>query len=414
MSGHTTWVISELYYPEGASTGRILTAIAEDLSQKGRTVKVLCAKPTYDSLGQKVVSRETHNGVEIRRCPSTSLDRHKLPFRAINFLTFCISTFFIALSSFKKGDTVLVVTNPPVLPFIVRAAAGLKGARTVLLIHDIYPEALDRAGILSETKGSFRFLDKRFSKMISKMDRAIVLGRDAKELIIQKLNRWNLPVLPIDIVPNYADINEVLPGERSDNPLIMELGWQDKFILQYAGNMGRTHGFSTVVETLEAMKEDPTVQFHFIGSGAMKKKLEEEVLARGLTNTCVSGYRPKEQLNDSLGACDAALITFSPRMWGVSIPSRMYNVMSAGRPIVGSCEPDSEMGLVIREHKIGWIAEPGSTESLISAIKAAQNTSIEERREMGLRARKAAVEIYSDRHTFDQMHDSLSAAEAQK
>ncbi|MCG9894826.1 MAG: hypothetical protein MH204_05070, partial [Fimbriimonadaceae bacterium] len=119
-------VVSELYYPEGSSTGRILTRLAEGLAED-REVHALCCRPTYESRGEAVPTTEVHKGVHIRRVASTTFDKNRLVGRAFNALSATASMFLGGLKTFRRGDVVLTVTNPPTMPFVVSAAARLKG-----------------------------------------------------------------------------------------------------------------------------------------------------------------------------------------------------------------------------------------------------------------------------------------------
>ena len=135
------WVVSELYYPEETSTGYYLTTIAEGLADKF-DVKVICGQPTYSRRGIRAPKREIHNGIEIFRAAGAGLDKNVVAFRLINMLTLGLSVLLHGLRRFLRGDRVLVVTNPPSMPFIVAIASMIRGASYVLLIHDSYPEVL--------------------------------------------------------------------------------------------------------------------------------------------------------------------------------------------------------------------------------------------------------------------------------
>src|SRR5450759_3845186 len=140
------WVISELYYPEETGTGYFLTKIAEGLARY-YTVGVLCSQPTYSARGVRAPVREQHKGVSIQRCRGTTLNKDVLIFRLINLITISASVFFNAWLRIGKQDVVLVVTNPPLLPFLVSWVCRLREAKCLLLIHDVYPEVLIAAGM---------------------------------------------------------------------------------------------------------------------------------------------------------------------------------------------------------------------------------------------------------------------------
>src|SRR5688572_27378042 len=139
------WVVTELYYPEETSTGYYLTRIAEGLTSKFE-VKAISGQPNYSARGTRAPKHEFRNGVEIFRVAGTTLDKNVIVFRLINMFTLGFTTFLTALFKFRAGNRVLVVTNPPVMPFLMAAAALVRGAAYTLLVHDNYPEILIAAG----------------------------------------------------------------------------------------------------------------------------------------------------------------------------------------------------------------------------------------------------------------------------
>src|ERR1700733_14737681 len=142
------WIISELYYPELTSTGYFLTGIAEGLAT-AYDVSVLCGQPSYWARGVRAPVHEIRNGVNVQRCRATTLDKNRPLFKIINLITVSVSIFLVALFRLRRGDIVIAVTNPPLLPYVAAFACRLKGAHIVPLIHDVYPEVLTRLDILS-------------------------------------------------------------------------------------------------------------------------------------------------------------------------------------------------------------------------------------------------------------------------
>ncbi|MEP6757311.1 MAG: glycosyltransferase family 4 protein [Chthonomonadales bacterium] len=384
----TVWAVSEIYYPDDNSTGYFLSKIAEGLAEENR-VRVLCGQPSYSARGTRAPIKETHNGVEIERCSGTTFPKDNLPLRLVNALTVSMAIFFKALTRIKKGDPVIVVTNPPPLPFIIGIVCWVKGAKLCLLIQDVYPEVLVATGLTTETSLISRMVGSINRKLYRTATRVIALGRDMESLVYQKLGNKSDRVV---IIPNWADHNDVKPGDRNDNALLKELGMENNFVIQYSGNMGRTHGLEYVMAAAEKLSSDTRFKFLFIGSGAKKKFVEEK--SKELPNVTVLGYRPRAELQTSLNACDVSIITFVPGMAGVSVPSRMYNVMATGKPIIAVADPHSELALVVKEENIGWLVPPNNTEALIAALKDAASDP-DRLVEMGKRSRKVIEEKYT-------------------
>jgi colanic acid biosynthesis glycosyl transferase WcaI len=123
--------------------------------------------------------------------------------------------------------------------------------------------------------------------------------------------------------------------------------------------------------------------------------LEREIGRRALDNVTLLPPCAREDLSMYLAACDLAVIAFLPGMAGVSVPSRLYNILASGRPVLAVAEPQSELSLVIREEEIGWTVPPAEPESVATAIATAVAAGAESRARMGARARHAAESRYS-------------------
>jgi len=386
------WIVSELYYPEETSTGYIATKIAEGLSQHFPT-HALCSQPTYSARGISAPVREVYNGVVIRRCRATTLNKDVLLFRLVNLLTISLSMFFHAVVSFEQGDVVLVTTNPPTLPFFTAVACRIRGAKCVLLVQDVYPESLVAAGLLDAHSFPVSVLNRLNLVLYRAMERISVFGRDMEALVREKLATG--ASTNIVIIRNWADADQIVPSPREQNELLKQLGLPGKFVAQYAGNIGRVHGIETLLKTAKILHgADTDIHFLFIGSGAKKKWLEDAVKKNGLNNVTILSNRPRGDQQNFLNACDVAITAFVPGMTGVGVPSRMYNIFSAGKPIVAAVEEDSELGLVVREENVGWIVPVNDAEKIADAILEAKSKP-QLLAEMGLRARAIAENKYS-------------------
>jgi colanic acid biosynthesis glycosyl transferase WcaI len=384
------WVVSELYFPEETSTGYYLTRIAEGLTDKF-DVKVISGQPTYSARGTKAPRREIRNQVEIYRVSGTTWDKNVIVFRLINMITLSLSVLFRSLTAFRPGDRVLVVTNPPSMPFVIAVASMFRGAVYTLLIHDNYPEILIAAGKMKATS-FFVGLMQRLNRWLYKnASRIIVVGRDMAELVEKKTSGLEVPVT---FIPNWAELETVSPALRNENRLLKELNLQNKFVLLYAGNMGPPNDIESIIGAAELLKEDDNFHFIFLGGGVKKAGLVKDISGRGLSNITVLDPRPRSEQLDFLNGCDVALVSLVGKMLGVSVPSRTYNILAAGKPILALAEPSSEVATIISEETVGWIVPPGEPEQLAETIKSIPR-SLDELATMGERARKAAERKYS-------------------
>ena len=399
------WVITELYWPEQTSTAHYLTGIAEGLALTTRT-SVICGQPGYEDKAARAPKREKRREVSISRCGGTKLSKDRLVFRLVNAVTITLSIFLHAIRNFRRGDRVLVVTNPPFLPFAIAIAARLRGCPLILLVHDVYPELLHSAGVLSEQSIPYQILHRLSRTIYRRASRVVVLGRDMYELVAARVAKPGKLV----IIPNWSDLDEIAPLERSQTRLTRKLDLANRFVVQYSGNMGRTHGIEDLWTVTQRLGHRKELHFLLIGAGAKKKWLDEQVALTRARNVTVLGRSAREDLADALGSCDVSIVSLVPGMAGVSVPSRLYNVLASGRPIIAIAEAHSELARVVIEEEIGWVVEPGNLAQLEETILDAA-TSRDRLSAMGLRARKAAEDKYSYAAVIALYRDVVAAAD---
>lgn len=397
------WVVTEVYYPEMISTGYYLTSIAEGLSDEF-DVKVICGQPNYASRGMTAPRVEIHNGVEIFRSWSTRLDKNVISYRVINMLTLGASMFIKSIGKLRRGDQVLVVTAPPSLPFTTALAALIRGAGYTLLLHDTYPEILIAVGKANPDSLLVNIANRLNRWLYKNARRIIVVGRDMKELMERKTNGFDSSIVTI---PNWADLELVKPIDRHSNPLLRELGIGDKFVFMYAGNIGHPTDIETIIDCAELLKSDERFHFVFVGSGAKKPWLDSAVSSRSLSNVSVLGQKPRTEQSIFLNACDVGLISLIDKMWGTAMPSRTYNILAAGKPILALTEEGSELARVIDEEGVGWHIPPGNANRLKELVLRCY-----ERRfdlpELGDRARNAALQKYSLQTAVENYRRAIS------
>lgn len=391
MTKKRLWIVSELFYPEQTSTGYFLTKIATGLAARW-DVHAVAAQPTYSERGIIAPRREDYEGIVIHRLASTRLNKDSLPLRLVNFLTFSLSVLWFALRNFRRGDHVLLVTNPPLLIPLVAVVAQLKGLNASLLVHDVYPDVLSATGMLRENSLAYRALAAFFRWSTAAFRQLVVLGRDMQQRVAHNSRR---PVHDVPIITNWGDVDEIQPIALADNPFVDELDLTDRVCIQFSGNIGRTHDVQTLIEAARHFRDDDRVRFLFIGYGGQANRLREDIADFDLANAIFFDRQPREKLAAMLACATATVIPFNPGMKGISVPSRMYNIMSAGTPIIAMADADSELALTVSENDAGWALASGDAAGLIAVIerlKSAEGRA--ERDAKGRNARDAVVRSY--------------------
>lgn len=397
------WILSEVFHPEETSTGHILTRIGTSLASRF-TLSVICARPTYSLRGARVSKTETYRDMTIRRVWSTTFDKNIVPLRLLNHATFGIGTLVRALIEFRKHDVVVVVTNPPILPFLAALVCMLRGATMVLLVHDVYPEVLVAAGYGRPSSPVIRLIQLATRWLYRQSQAIVVLSEDMKSLVRSKVGSDSPRVC---VIPNWADLDLIDSKPRENSQLLDSLGLTEKFVVQFAGNIGRVQNIPNIVDGITELETDPAIHFLFVGNGGMLAYLAMEVERRGLSNVTLLDPVPRNQAAMIHQACDLALLALSPGMSGVSAPSRLYNILASGRPILANVESESEVGTLVTSESLGWVVEPSDVDGFVNAVRSASSER-EACAHMGARARDIAEQRFAPDAILDEWTKLLS------
>lgn len=399
-SGPTIWFISEVYFPDEQGTAFYTTGLAEGLAGNFK-VGVLCSCPTVTARGKRVARKEVRNGVIVERCMGTTLDKDIFILRLVNIATYSVSILLKALTRVKKGDIVFAVTSPPSTPFIARFVCFLKKAVCVLRIEDVYPEILVATGMIRERSFLNGILRFATGILYRSADQVVVLGRDMKTLAEKKMGDGSKTAR---IIRSWADTNTVFPLPKEDTALVRELGLHKKFVVSCVGNMGRAQAIEFLFEAVTMLKDEDRIHFLFIGGGARRKWMEREAVSRGLNNVTLLDQRPRDDQANFLNACDISVISLLPGVTGAGVPSRTYNIMAAGKPIIAVSEEASEVAMLVREEAIGWVTPPCNPEFLVRTILEAMS-DMERLINMGCKAGAAARGKFSRENIVEEYRD---------
>ena len=383
------WILSEVYYPEETGTGYYISGIAEHLALK-RPVSVLCSQPAYSRPGVVAPRSETHCGVKILRYPCLVLSKRSILARLMRMLTITISIFIGALLHIRRGDSILAVTNPPSVPILAAVLSFILRVPYSLVVHDVYPDIMVACGLTSRKSLSFKVLNRVNRSVLQRAESIFCIGRDMLEHLARARGTGTND--GIRVIPLWADSQQIQPSPREENRLLLDIGLMNKLVVLYAGNMGYPHDIETIAEAIKRLESDDEFHFVFIGSGP-KQKLLHRLVANGVKSVTILPPRPRSEQNDFLNACDVAILSLVPGMLGLAVPSRTYNLMAAGKPIIALVAERSEVARVVREESIGWVIEPGAVDQTVRALTSAKENRTQ-LLAMGRRARQAVDEKY--------------------
>ena len=390
------WLISEYYYPVVVTTGYYVTEIAEYLAGKGLDVGVITSNNTYyaSDISSQLKS-EQHHGVKIYRKVHGQINKDDNRKRVLRLLSLSFSFFWMSLRRLKKGDQVIVLTNPAFFMLFMPCVRLLTGCKYHILVHDIFPENLSSLGKVNKG-GFYKLLKRVFDRAYSKADSLISIGRDMSAVLDAKVKGKTR----IGLITNWADVEEVLPQDKEATETYQRIkDFEDGYVVfQFAGNLGKAQGLDNLLAAVERVKE-PSAHFLFVGAGA---KLDDiDAFAKNHSNTLSLGFVNRSLQNDFLNACDVGVVTLADGMYGLGVPSKSYNIMATGRPILYVGEADSEIAQCITEYEIGWVVKPNDPEALKLQIEeiAAQPGKV---KMMGERARNVAETVFEKGVVLEQ------------
>jgi colanic acid biosynthesis glycosyl transferase WcaI len=353
-------IVSQHYPPDRSTTAAIMSAIAEHLAAE---VPVLILSGTSGSATGDATPSNRPTVIEIKnRIPAKAA----LLRRATAEISFTMRAFLALMSKLQRGDVVLTVTAPFTLPYAVSAAARLKRARSVLIMHDLYPDVLVMSGLLRATSVFTRLMRTTNSLMFRALDAVVTIGRDTEQHL---LRYKGMTSEKISFIPNWATLAPHVRPIKADNAYRPA---NARFVVGLSGNLGFTHDPVTVFDaTVRLLKDDPDIHFLLSGWGVGFDQLKALQSEASLPNVTVLERVSDEHLEQFLSAADVWLIPYLKNVAGVSVPSRFYNLLAVGRPVIIISEPDAEAALTVQEHGLGWVVEPGRPDELAKAISDA-------------------------------------------
>ncbi len=367
MNKTKLWIVSELFYPEETSTAYILTEIAKKLSEK-YSIEVICGTPIYF----KGFVSEEPTEININRIKSIDVDKNSLPKRLLRAILLSKKMCEFLKKHCNKGDKVFFVTNPVFLTFWLPKWTHKKQIDTTLLVHDVFPENATTNNLLKKDSLIYTFLKRKFDNSYSKVSRCIVIGNDMNEIIKEKTCN-KIPVITIE---NWGDSSKIQPLYKK----------KENITIQFAGNLGRVQGLLDFLELIKNVK-NPLLQFEFVGSGAARSKMEDFKSSNDLENVVFLPPYSRDDEEEILNRATISLVCLKDKMFGLGVPSKSYNVMAAGKPILFIGPKNSEIYNMVKDNEIGFSFDWSQREAIISFLNNLQKQDIEKFNELGKKAR---------------------------
>jgi glycosyltransferase involved in cell wall biosynthesis len=379
-------LVNQFFWPDVAATGQLLTDLARRLATE-HEVTVICSGGSY----HVTESEEPPPPVKIIRVPGSRYSRGVLA-RALSYSTFFAGALWHELRAGKQ-DMVITLTTPPMLSVGGTMLKALRGTRHYIWEMDLFPDALVSLDALK--KGSFveRALGFIADFCRRRADGIIALGPCMRRRLIAR----GIPKNLIHVAENWADGNAIFPQPKERTTPIN---------IFYSGNLGLSHDIETIAAAMRHFRNDSRFVFTFAGGGANRTQLERACRAEGIANAQFLPYCGRDEMGDHFAQADVGLVTERPCCIGTVVPSKIYGLMAAGKPILFVGPRRATPDVVLRRFDCGWQVEPGDAASLISLLERLP-AEREEIRLRGLRARRAFEKHYDLPHGVDRITEIL-------
>jgi glycosyltransferase involved in cell wall biosynthesis len=387
--GRRLLFINRYFYPDISATSQLLTELAEDLAAGGDRVTVITGNTPYFGEEGHFPAQEIHNKIRIIRVGIGRFDRSTQYGRLADYFSFSISALWAAIRM-KNQDCLVVLSDPPLLSLLAAAVQFMKPVKTICWLQDVFPDIAIRAGRIHEGPIG-RFLNRIARWSLDRMSQVVVIGRCMED----HLSRSGVSRNRIAVIPNWADGAQIKSIRRMDNEFLKIQRLEDRFVVMYSGNFGVAHEIETILALVRETRDLPKLFFCFIGEGAHKQRLVEVAEHEKWEHVRVLPYQRKETLQQSLSAGDLHLVSLRADMAGLSVPSKIYGIMAAGRPMIFIGPEESEVAALIHQAQCGFVVRPGDSKVAADAVRACyRDRNLCEQK--GLAAR-AYFDLYGDR-----------------
>lgn len=334
-------------------SGYLMIDIANALSARDFDISLITGrlvvrnKPLYESV--KVVKIIKYSRYSTYR-------------RLISWLIAFFQIVVILKTKYRK-EYLFLFTNPPVSTFLPLLFKN----RFSMMVFDVFPDAITQMGLLSENSFFIRFWKLVNKKVFSRAENVFTITENMALRLQEYRSRGKIRIVPV-----WSDNSFFKPIPKSLNPFVIEHNLSKKFVILYSGNLGATHNVEIIPEVASNI-DNPDVVFVIIGEGDRRQWLEVEVQRRSLRNCLILSLQPVEKMNFSFASADIAIVTLGIKASGLSLPSKTFNYISAGLPLLCIASGDSELNKLTTKYNNGKCFAPDQIDKIVSFIHEMTN-----------------------------------------
>lgn len=355
--------------PDVNSTGILMEQICEGLLDYGHRITVITTFPHYEEFRireefrGRLIERGRYHGMDvIRLYVYANGAKHRMTSRLLNYLSFNFFATAVNLVSRQTYD-VIFCTNGSFFTGISSYISGRFGRIPFIYnVQDLYPDVPIRAGQL-HNKNAIAILRKMERFMYDKAAHIAVIAPSFWENLTEK----GIPREKISVIPNFVDTAFMRPMQK-ENEFSQRHNLADKFVVTHAGNLGYAYDLETMLEAARLLSRDEDIVFLIIGDGVAKTQLQEKAQTLRLSNVRFLPFQPREDLPLIRACSDVETSLYKPGSSSDSMPSKVYEIMASGRPLLLSADEGSDVWNLVTETGSGICVEPGNASELADGV----------------------------------------------
>lgn len=268
----------------------------------------------------------------------------------------------------RRDVPILVVSNPPVLPWLAALVAALRKQPYIVIVYDIYPDLLVGLKLFGTGHPLIR-LWRRFNRFAyNRANYVITLGPCMAGRLERYLDAKGRAER-LKVIPTWVDCDRFVPLDKNSNEFSVAQRQQDKVTVMYSGNIGFSHDIRIMIEIAARLRDLPAFHFLIIGDGPQKQLLREKAASLKLDNVTFLPFQDERTLPLSLAAADVSVISIGSGVEGLMMPSKAYYAMAVGSALLGLSVEPNDLNDVIRRYECGVNVPPGDAEGAVAALE---------------------------------------------
>jgi glycosyltransferase involved in cell wall biosynthesis len=372
-------VLNEYYWPGVEATAHLLHQLCSMLVDQFDVTVITGMLPLPGvKAGTTIV-----DGVKVVRVSSTSYERARLMLRGANYVTYLLQSLRVGLKQ-PRPDVILCMTDPPMLADVGLILARRFRTPIVVASQDVFPEVAIELGRL-ENPLLIGLLRRLVEFYLARADRVIAIG----ENMSARLEEKGAPRERLRVISNWVEASVITPQPK-DNEWAREHDLADRFVVMHSGNVGHAQNLDALVRASTFLRDLDDLAIPIIGAGARHAELVALAERLGADAVRFLPYQPREGLSSSLSTADVHVVGLARGLAGFVVPSRLYGIMAAGRPVIVAADADSETAVLVENVRCGVVVPPGRPDLLAAMIRRVRDGEFD-LQAMGQRAREYVV-----------------------